>query len=84
MNIAQVCRRLVTIKCSSKMCRFTQRDATDVAIFEHVWDTLDQRIRQRVPDPANIQRLGTAIEEEWTNISQSPDQLYMKEMFCIV
>ncbi len=32
---------------------------------------LDRRIRQRVPVPANIQQLRTAIEEEWTNISQS-------------
>ena len=29
------------------------------------------RIRQRVPVPANIQQLRTAIEEEWTNISQA-------------
>ncbi len=32
---------------------------------------LDRRIRQRVPVPANIQQLRTAIEEERTNISQS-------------
>ncbi len=32
---------------------------------------LDRRIRQRVPVPANIQQLRTAIEEEWTNIPQS-------------
>ncbi len=29
------------------------------------------RIRQRVPVPANIQQLRTAIEEEWTNIPQA-------------
>uniref|UniRef100_A0A8D3CD91 Tc1-like transposase DDE domain-containing protein n=1 Tax=Scophthalmus maximus TaxID=52904 RepID=A0A8D3CD91_SCOMX len=38
--------------------------------IEHVWDALDRRIRQRVPGPANIQQLRTAIEEEWTNIPQ--------------
>ncbi|KAL0181013.1 hypothetical protein M9458_023419, partial [Cirrhinus mrigala] len=37
----------------------------------HVWDALDRRIRQRVPVPANIQELRTAIEEEWTNIPQA-------------
>ncbi len=31
--------------------------------IEHVWDALDQRIQQRVPVPANIQQLHTAIEE---------------------
>ncbi len=32
---------------------------------------LDRRIRQRVPVPANIQQLRTAIEEEWTSIPQA-------------
>ncbi len=36
----------------------------DLSPIEHVWDALDQRIRQRVPVPANIQQLHTAIEEE--------------------
>ncbi len=43
----------------------------DMSPIEHVWDALDRRIRQRVPVPANIQQLHTAIEEEWTNIPQS-------------
>ena len=34
-------------------------------LTELVWDALDQRVRQRVPVPANIQQLRTAIEEEW-------------------
>uniref|UniRef100_A0A669CG85 Uncharacterized protein n=1 Tax=Oreochromis niloticus TaxID=8128 RepID=A0A669CG85_ORENI len=42
----------------------------DMSPVEHVWDALDRRIRQRVPVPANIQQLWTAIEEEWTNIPQ--------------
>nr|AAW24752.1 SJCHGC04881 protein [Schistosoma japonicum] len=36
--------------------------------IEHVCYTLDRRVRQRVPVQANIQRLRTAIEEEWDNI----------------
>ncbi len=32
--------------------------------IEHVCDALDWRIRQRVPVPANIQQLHTAIEEK--------------------
>ncbi len=43
----------------------------DMSPIEHVWDALDRRIWQRVPVPANIQQLHTAIEEEWTNISQA-------------
>ncbi len=39
--------------------------------IEHVWDALDRRIWQRVPVPANIQQLRTAIEEEWTNSPQT-------------
>ncbi len=43
----------------------------DMSPIEHVWDALDRRIRQRVPVPANIQQLHTAIKEEWTNIPQT-------------
>ncbi len=43
----------------------------DMSTIEYVWDALDRRIRQRVPVPANIQQLRTAIEEEWTNIAQA-------------
>ncbi len=43
----------------------------DMSPIEHVWDALDRRIWQRVPVPANIQQLCTAIEEEWTNIPQA-------------
>nr|XP_020467960.1 histone-lysine N-methyltransferase SETMAR-like [Monopterus albus] len=39
--------------------------------IEHVWDALDRRIRQRVPVPANIQQLRTAIDEKRTNIPQA-------------
>ncbi len=42
----------------------------DMSPIEHVWDALDQCIRQRVPGLANIQQLHTAIEE-WTNIAQA-------------
>ncbi len=62
------------------MCSFiTQHNATDDAGFEGAcsWhaqgqgldpgedDALDWRVRQRVPIPANVQQLRTAIEEEW-------------------
>ncbi|KAL0182190.1 hypothetical protein M9458_021565 [Cirrhinus mrigala] len=43
----------------------------DMSPIEHVWDALDRLIQQRVPVPANIQQLHTAIEEEWTNIPQA-------------
>ena len=43
----------------------------DMLPTEHVWDALDRLVRQRVPVPANIQLLRTAIEEEWDNIPQA-------------
>ena len=42
-----------------------------VSPIEPVWDALDRRVQQRVPVPANIQHLRTAIEEEWDNIPQA-------------
>ncbi len=42
----------------------------DMSLIEHVWDALDQYIRQHCPVHANIQQLPTAIEEVWTNIPQ--------------
>jgi hypothetical protein len=38
--------------------------SSDMSPIEHVWDALDQRVRQLVPVTANIQQLRTAIEEE--------------------
>ena len=43
----------------------------DISPIEHVWDALDRRVQQRVPVPANIQKLCIDIEEEWDNISQA-------------
>ncbi len=43
----------------------------DMSPIEHVWDALDQRIRQHVPVPANIHQLRTAVKEEWNNIPQA-------------
>ncbi len=48
-----------------------QHTYPDMSPIEHVWDALDRRIRQRVPVPANIQQLRTAIEAEWTSIPQA-------------
>ena len=39
----------------------------DLSPIEHVWDALDRC----VPVPVNIQKLRTAIEEEWDNIPQA-------------
>ena len=45
----------------------------DMSPIEQVWDALDRRVQLRVPDPANIQQLRRAIEEEWENILVTPD-----------
>ncbi|ROL45619.1 Transposable element Tcb2 transposase [Anabarilius grahami] len=52
----------------------------DMSPIEHVWDALDRHIRQRVPVPANVQKLRTAIEEEWTNIPQATINNLMNSM----
>ena len=44
----------------------------DMSAIEPVWDALDQYVRQRVPVPANLQQLRTAIEEEWDDIPRAP------------
>jgi transposase len=36
----------------------------DMSPIEPVWDALDRRVQQRVPVPANISQLHTAIEDE--------------------
>ena len=36
----------------------------DMSPIEHVWDALDQSVRQRVPAPTNIKQLRTSIEEQ--------------------
>ena len=55
-----------------------------MSTIEHVWDTLDRRVRQRVPVPDNYQQLRTATEEDWeknsTCYNQQPDQLYAKDI----
>ena len=38
---------------------------------DHARDTLHRHVWQRVPVPANINQLRTAIEEEWDNITQA-------------
>ena len=43
----------------------------DMSPIEHVLDALDQLVLKYVPVPANIQKLRTAIEEEWDNIPQA-------------
>ena len=55
----------------------------DMSPIEHVWDALDRHVRQRVPVPANIQQLRTAIEQHSTGHNQQTDQLYAKEMSCM-
>ncbi len=48
--------------------QLTHRTCHPLSMFAILWVW---RILQRVPVPANIQQLRTAIEEEWTNIPQA-------------
>lgn len=42
----------------------------DMSPIEHLWDVLDQRVRQRVAPPENVRQLRAALLEEWDNIPQ--------------
>ena len=44
---------------------------SDMSPIEHIWDSLDRRVRSHVPVPANIHQLRTSIEKEWDNITQA-------------
>ena len=52
--------------------------------IEHVWDALDRCVRQRVPVPANIQQLCTAIEEEWDNVPQATINSMINSVFPVM
>jgi ABC-type transporter MlaC component len=55
------------------MSQFFHASQTHQAMspIDHVSDSLDRLVNQRVPVPANIQQLRTAIEEETDNILQA-------------
>ena len=36
--------------------------------IEHMWDILGRRVRQRDPQPENVQQLINAFHEEWARI----------------
>ncbi len=71
--MAPCCKDLYTIprKAENIQVLALPSYSSDMSPIEHVWDALDRRTQQRVPAPANIQNLHTAIEEEWTNIPQA-------------
>lgn len=43
----------------------------DMSPIEHIWDVLDQRVRQRVPIPANVLQSRVTFTKEWNNIPQA-------------
>jgi hypothetical protein len=51
----------------------------DMSPIEHVSDALDRHVRQRVPVPANIKLLPTAIER-WDSIPQATINSMLKSM----
>ncbi len=68
-NVARICTQF--LKAENIPVLAWPAYSPNMSPIEHVWDALDRCIRQRVPVPANIQQLHTAIEEEWTNIPQA-------------
>ncbi len=70
-HVARICTQFLKAKNIPVLAWPAYSPPPDRSPTEHVWDALDRRIRQRVPLPANIQQLHTAIEEEWTDIPQA-------------
>ena len=44
-------------------------NSPDLNPIEHVWDSLDRRLRRRPNPPANVNELRQALIQEWNNIS---------------
>lgn len=42
----------------------------DMNIIEHPWDQLNDRVRARVPQPANLEQLWAALQEEWGKLGK--------------
>ena len=43
----------------------------DLSPFEHLWDQLGRRVRERDNPPETLQGLRLALTEEWNNIPQA-------------
>ena len=46
-------------------------NSPDLKPIEHVWDSLDRRLRRRPNPPANVNELRQAHIQEWNNIPQA-------------
>ena len=46
-------------------------NSPDINPIEHVWDSLDRRLRCRPNLPANVKELRQALIQEWNNIPQA-------------
>lgn len=43
----------------------------DMNPIEHLWDIMDRRVRQRMPQPRSLAELRVALLDEWNNIPQT-------------
>jgi transposase len=63
-HVTRICTQLLEAKNENVPVLLWPAYTPDMSPITHVW------VRQRVPVPANIQHLHTAIEE-WDNITQA-------------
>ena len=67
----------------SQLCSFGMRIlrwpscSPDMNIIEHVWDDVDKRVRQSLPQTPNMNDLKSIIEEEW----YKTDPVYIKASY---
>ena len=46
-------------------------NSPDLNPIDHVWDSLDRRLRHRPNPPANVNELHQTLIQEWNNIPQA-------------
>ena len=56
----------------------------DLNPIEHVWDSLDRRLRRRPNPPANVNKLRQALIQEWNNIPQAEVNTLLNSMCTAV
>ena len=52
----------------------------DLSPIEHVWAELGRRVRSRLVQPANLQQLEAALNQEWQAIPQYIIRRYVQSM----
>ena len=70
-NISIFQHDIATSHTARDTVNFLRTKHFDFNPIEHVWDSLDRRLRRRPNPPANVNELRQALIQEWKNIPQA-------------